>query len=302
MDAFGAAPFDALPHDHDQAVAKFGSRHGAEERAAAVARRRDVRQAGQGVRRRQGGSRLRARQRQVPERRDGALHRRRARPVPRGDELRRAADEPGRAALALRGRDVRALSHAAEDRAGANHHRARRRASSCSTRSSSAPASSRRSSTPIATPSARATSTTAPTTRRSSDACGRRWSAACRKRSPRTAAVITKAWEEGGKPSMADTPRPERRRRPTAPAARRRHSRDTGCHRPRWPRRSRPRTHERVIAIADSSMRGRVCGCATRTLPRGFARSLATSGAARAPARPLHFVGPASGCLRPLEP
>ena len=30
-----------------------------------------------------------------------------------------------------------------------------------------------------------------------------------------TAAVITKAWEEGGKPSLADTPRPERRRRPT---------------------------------------------------------------------------------------
>jgi hypothetical protein len=32
-----------------------------------------------------------------------------------------------------------------------------------------------------------------------------------------TAAVITKAWEEGGKPSLADTPRPERRRRPAAP-------------------------------------------------------------------------------------
>jgi len=33
-----------------------------------------------------------------------------------------------------------------------------------------------------------------------------------------TAAVITKAWEEGGKLAMADTPRPERRRRPAAPA------------------------------------------------------------------------------------
>jgi hypothetical protein len=30
-----------------------------------------------------------------------------------------------------------------------------------------------------------------------------------------TAAVITKAWEEGGKPSLVDTPRPERRRPPT---------------------------------------------------------------------------------------
>jgi hypothetical protein len=33
-----------------------------------------------------------------------------------------------------------------------------------------------------------------------------------------TAAVITKAWEEGGKPAMVDTPRPERRRRPATPA------------------------------------------------------------------------------------
>jgi hypothetical protein len=32
-----------------------------------------------------------------------------------------------------------------------------------------------------------------------------------------TAAVITKAWEEGGKPSLVDTPRPERRRRPPTP-------------------------------------------------------------------------------------
>ena len=31
-----------------------------------------------------------------------------------------------------------------------------------------------------------------------------------------TAAVITHAWEEAGKPSMADVPMPERRRRPTA--------------------------------------------------------------------------------------
>lgn len=32
-----------------------------------------------------------------------------------------------------------------------------------------------------------------------------------------TAAVITKAWEEGGKPSLVDAPRPERRRRPPTP-------------------------------------------------------------------------------------
>ena len=109
MDAFGPAPFDALPREKDAAIAKFGKEmvqkngllpwrveemHGKLVRAFAdVKAERPLREG----------------QHQVPERGARALRRRCARAVPRGGELRRPADQPARPALALRIAAVRAL-------------------------------------------------------------------------------------------------------------------------------------------------------------------------------------------------
>ena len=91
MDAFGPPPFDALPHDKDAAIAKFGKEmvqkngllpwrleemHGKLVRAFADVKARAA---------------LRQGQHQVPERGRRALRRRRARAVPRGDSTTTAS-------------------------------------------------------------------------------------------------------------------------------------------------------------------------------------------------------------------
>ena len=113
LDAFGAGAVRRPAARQGRGGRQVRQGDGAEERAAAVARRGDARQAGAGLHRRQGAAALREGQRQVPERGRGALHRRRARPVPRGHQLRRPADQPAWPALALRVAAVRALPGAA---------------------------------------------------------------------------------------------------------------------------------------------------------------------------------------------